>query len=392
MTSLFESFPQRKNTRSVKWDMVDTLYGADDVQPMWVADMDLSIAPAIQHALTERVEHGIFGYTFTDQKIHHQIKQWLYNKHQWEIEPDWIVYSPGVIPTLHMAVLTQTKPGDKIVIQTPVYPPFYDIIQQHDRTLVKNPLVYKDHRYTIDFEDLENTFKQGVSAFILCNPHNPVGRVWTKEELEKIVALSIKYDVLILSDEIHADLIYSKHKHIPISSLSDTINQQTITCMSPTKTFNLAGLQVSYAIIPNKEIRESIQKEFKKYGMTMLNTLGITALETAYAAGEAWLSQLLALLEHNRDLVVRTFEQREEITAIKAEGTYLIWLDCTKMGLSQSKLKAFMQEEAKVGLNDGASFGEEGKGYMRMNIASPTAYIQQGLDKIITALDQRLNK
>ncbi|WP_079710945.1 MalY/PatB family protein [Paraliobacillus ryukyuensis] len=392
MAADFESFPERKNTRSAKWDMVETLFGSKEVQPMWVADMDLTIADSIKQKLIERVEHGIFGYTLTDDTLHGHVKQWIYDQHQWEINKDWIVYSPGVIPTLHMAVLTQTKPGDKIVIQTPVYPPFYSIIESHDREIVKNPLVYEDNRYTMDFDHLEDTFKQGVQAIILCNPHNPVGRVWTKEELEKLTALCLAYDVLILSDEIHADLIYSGNKHTPISSLSESVSQQTVTCLSPTKTFNLAGLQVSYAIIPNKRIRTEIQDAFKKYGITMVNTMGVTALEAAYTEGKDWLNGLLQFLETNRNLVVDAFADREEITAIRAEGTYLIWLDCTNMNLSHDDLKQFMQEEAKVGLNDGASFGEEGKGFMRINIASPTAYVQEGVNKILHALDQRKNK
>ncbi|MFB1051439.1 MalY/PatB family protein [Paraliobacillus sp. JSM ZJ581] len=387
MVSLFEDFPNRKNTRSAKWDMVKTLYGADDVQPMWVADMDLTIADGIKQSLKSRVDHGIFGYTVTDNEINEQVKQWILTQHQWEIDKDWIVYSPGVIPTLHMAILTQTNPGDKIVVQTPVYPPFFDIIKAHDRELVKNPLIYQENYYTIDFIDLEHSFKQGVSAFILCNPHNPVGRVWTKAELEQLAKLCLQYDVTILSDEIHADLIYPNNKHIPISSLSEEVNQQTITCLSPTKTFNIAGLHVSYAIIPNEKQRTAINKAFKKYGMNHINTLGISALEAAYTEGKQWLDQLLQLLERNRDLVVEAFADRDEITAIQPEGTYLIWLDCTNMKLEQAALKKFMQEKAKVGLNDGVSFGEEGHGFMRINIASPTAYVQEGLNKIITALD-----
>lgn len=388
MVSLFEDFPNRKNTRSAKWDMVEKLYGADDVHPMWVADMDLTIAEAMKQALKNRVDHGIFGYTVTDDEINKHVQQWILTQHQWEIEKDWIVYSPGVIPTLHMAILTETNPGDKIVIQTPVYPPFFELIKTHDRELVQNPLIYQDNYYTIDFDDLENSFKQGVSAFILCNPHNPVGRVWTKEELEQLAKLCLQYDVTILSDEIHADLIYPGHKHIPISSLSEEVNQQTITCLSPTKTFNIAGLQVSYAIIPNEKRRKAMNKAFRKYGMNHINTLGITAIEAAYTEGKEWLDQLMQLLERNRDLVVDAFAARDEITAIQPEGTYLIWLDCTNMKLEQAELKKFMQEKAKVGLNDGVSFGEEGHGFMRINIASPTNYVQEGINKIIAALNQ----
>lgn len=389
MSSLFEILPKRENTRSAKWDMVKTLFGAEDVQPMWVADMDLPIAEPIKDALVNRAEHAIFGYTLTDDLLNQTVKDWLLRRHNWDIKKEWIVYSPGVIPTLHMAILNVTKPGDSVLIQTPVYPPFYDIVKSHDRKLVTNPLQYKDGAYEIDFDDLETKFKQGVKAFILCNPHNPVGRVWSKQDLEKMAALCLQYDVFILSDEIHADLIFDGKKHIPVGTLSSEINSRTITCMSPTKTFNLAGLNVSYAIVPNEDIRVAMQKEYRKYGMTMLNAMGITALEAAYTDGEEWLDDLLSLLEHNRNILVEAFQERPEITAIRAEGTYLIWLDCTNMGLTHEDLKKFMQEEAKVGLNDGASFGIEGEGFMRMNIASPTSYVQEGINKILVALDKR---
>ncbi|WP_117169017.1 MalY/PatB family protein [Paraliobacillus sediminis] len=389
MSSLFEKLPKRENTRSVKWDMVKTLYGAEDVQPMWVADMDLPIAEPIRDALVNRAEHAIFGYTLTDDKLNQTVKDWLLRRHNWDIKKEWIIYSPGVIPTLHMAILNVTNPGDSVLIQTPVYPPFYDIVKSHDRKLVTNPLEYKNGAYEIDFDDLETKFKQGVKAFILCNPHNPVGRVWSKQDLEKMAALCLQYDVFMLSDEIHADLIFDGKKHIPIGSLSNEINNRTITCMSPTKTFNLAGLNVSYAIVPDKDIRVAMQKEYRKYGMTMLNAMGIAALDAAYTDGESWLDDLLTLLEHNRNILIEAFQERPEITAIRAEGTYLIWLDCTNMGLSHEDLKKFMQEEAKVGLNDGVSFGKEGEGFMRMNIASPTTYVQEGINKIIAALDKK---
>lgn len=386
--SLFENLPNRKNTRSYKWDSVERLYGSSDVQPMWVADMDLSVADPIKKALTERVEHGVFGYTFTDQNLNELVQEWVKKRYNWEIDPDWVVYSPGVIPTLHMAVLTETEPGESILIQTPVYPPFYSVIKNHDRKLVTNPLRYNEGRYTIDFNDLEKKFKQGIKAFILCNPHNPVGRVWTLEELTRIADLCNQYDVTVFSDEIHADLIYDNHQHIPIGSLAEETNDRTITCMSPTKTFNLAGLQISYAIIPNRERRLAISKAFHKYGLNMLNTLGITALEAAYHEGERWLDELISLLTTNRQLVIDAFKDRDEINVILPEGTYLIWLDCNNMGLTHQAIKQFMAQKAKVGLNDGATFGPEGKGFMRINIASPTPYVNEGLNKILAALDK----
>lgn len=385
----FESLPNRKGTRSVKWDLVKDMFGSEDIQPMWVADMDLEIADPIKTALVDRIDHGIFGYTTTDEQLDRTVQQWLVKQHGWEIDPDWLIYSPGVIPTIHMTILTQTDPGDKILIQTPVYHPFQQIIKSHQRELVTNPLIFHEGRYTIDFIDLEEKFKQGVKVMLFCSPHNPVGRVWTKEELTEILALAEKYQVLIISDEIHADLVYKPAKHIPIGSLDSTISEQIISCFSPTKTFNLAGLQVSYAVIPDKKLRKEILAIFAKYGLNSLNTLGITALDAAYQSGDEWLAGLLQLLEQNYQLIEDTFADHEEIDVIRPEGTYLIWLDCRKMNLSQSELVKFMAEEAKVGLNNGLTFGEEGRGFMRLNIASPTTYIKAGVDKIVAALERR---
>lgn len=383
----FETLPNRKDTRSLKWDRLEDMFGSKDIQPMWVADMDLEIASPIKSALIDRINHGVFGYTLTDDQLNDTVRKWLIKQHNWEIDPNWLIYSPGVIPTIHMTILTQTKPGDKILIQTPVYHPFHSLIKSHQRELVTNPLIYQDGRYTIDFNDLEQKFKTGVKVLLFCSPHNPVGRVWTKDELTKVVELAEKYNVLIISDEIHADLTYAPHKHIPLGSLDSPISKQIISCFAPTKTFNIAGLQVSYAVIPDKELRNEMVNAFAKYGMNSLNTLGITALEAAYQSGNEWLDQLKSLLLTNRQLVEDTFSDRDEINVVHAEGTYLIWLDCRKMNIRQSELKSFMEEKAKVGLNNGITFGEEGRGFMRLNIASPTSYIKEGLDKIIYALD-----
>lgn len=384
----FESFPNRKGTRSMKWDLVKDMFGSEDIQPMWVADMDLEIADPIKKALVQRIEHGIFGYTLTDEQLDKVIQQWLIKQHDWEIDPNWLIYSPGVIPTIHMTILTQTNPGDKVLIQTPVYHPFQQIIKSHQRELVTNPLIYQNGRYTIDFTDLKEKFKQGVKVMLFCSPHNPVGRVWTEEELNKILALAEKYDVLIISDEIHADLIYEPAKHTPIGSLDSAISERIISCFSPTKTFNLAGLQVSYAVIPDKKLRTEISAALSKYGINSLNTLGIVALEAAYRFGDEWLAGLIQLLQQNYQLVKNTFADCDQIDVIQPEGTYLIWLDCRKMNLTQGELVKFMAEEAKVGLNNGLTFGEEGRGFMRLNIASPTAYVKEGVDKIIAALSR----
>ncbi|MBM7541419.1 MalY/PatB family protein [Amphibacillus cookii] len=392
MMEPFEQLPNRQGTRSVKWDMTEKVFGSSDIQPMWVADMDFEIASPIKQALIDRIHHGVFGYTITDSHLNQIVKQWLKRRHNWTIEADSIIYSPGVLVTIHMAILTQTNPGDKVLIQTPVYPPFHSIVKKHNRTLVTNPLIYNNGRYTIDYDDLEAKFRSGVKAFILCSPHNPVGRVWTKTELANIISLAKRYHVLIISDEIHADLIYNDAQHVPIGSIDQTIEDQLITCFSPTKTFNLAGLQVSYAVIANKQLRQDITQALADYGVSSLNTLGITALEASYQHGEEWLDHLYTVLHKNRQLVEKTFQERHEITPIHPEGTYLMWLDCRNMSLDQTALNQFMIAEARVGLNNGLTFGEEGRGFMRINLASPTTYIETGVNKMIKALDARVNK
>ncbi|KAB8131820.1 putative C-S lyase [Gracilibacillus oryzae] len=389
MNQHFEQIIDRKNTRAAKWDLVKQLYGSEDVLPMWVADMDFQIPPAVSNALSERAKHGIFGYTLTDKTFSQSVVDWINYKHKWSIKSDWLLYSPGVITTLHMAIQALTEKGDKVLIQTPVYPPFFQIVKTHERQLIENELLLTNGKYEIDFRDMEEKFKQGVKAFILCNPHNPVGRVWTKDELEKIIALCKKYNVLILADEIHADLVYEPNKHIPIASLDEEILQHSITCMSPTKTFNLAGLQASYVVTANKTIRKEMEEMFHKQGIHGVNTLGITALEAAYNDGRQWLTQLMEQLKTNLDHVIEIFDNRTDVNVIRPEGTYLIWLDFRSLNMSHEELKKFLQKDAKIGLNDGVSFGEKGTGFMRMNIATPLALVKDGVERITTALDNR---
>ncbi|WP_079526882.1 MalY/PatB family protein [Halobacillus hunanensis] len=385
----FSEITERKGTRSVKWDLAEELYQDPDVLPMWVADMDFKAPEAVVQALTQRVEHGIFGYTLADEPLKTAIINWLDRRHDWNVKKDWITYSPGVIPSLHMAVQSLTGKNDAIMIQTPVYPPFSSVVNDHNRTLVENPLVLNDGIYSIDFTDFESKIRDyQVKLFILCNPHNPVGRVWNRKELKQINDICLKHGVKVISDEIHADLIYPGHTHIPLAGLSKEASNNTITCLSPTKTFNLAGLQASYLIIENEEVRGLVTDYFNKQGMFMLNTLGITAMEAAYLHGEEWLEQLIETLEINRNYVTkRLHEETETLQVIPAEGTYLLWIDCRKLNLSQPELISFMKKKAKVGLNEGASFGEEGAGFMRMNIAAPKKLIEEGVSRIIQAVN-----
>ncbi|SES64578.1 cystathione beta-lyase [Salinibacillus kushneri] len=389
-----EKFQQkwdRTGTRSVKWDLSETIFKNKDVLPMWVADMDFPSADAVQDAIIERAKHNIYGYNVMDQPLKKAIHSWLNKRHNWEINTNWLLFSPGVVTSLHMVVQALTNEKDHILIQTPVYPPFYDAIKKHGRNLVKNSLQLKDGKYEIDFDDFEQKIKDHqVSLFILCSPHNPLGRVWTKQELSKMGEICLKHNVTIVSDEIHGDLTYHEYTHIPLGSLSEELSQNVVTCMAPSKTFNLAGLQGSYLVVPNKDNRDKIEQQFKSQGLGMLNTFAIVAMEAAYLHGEEWLDQLLKVLQENKQYVQKTFHENTNlIKVLDAEGTYLLWLDCRNMGLSSSELKQFFQSKAKVGLNDGISFGHEGDGFMRMNIACPKEIVIEGVQRILTALDER---
>ncbi|BAC14294.1 MalY/PatB family protein [Oceanobacillus iheyensis] len=389
--SIFEEVFDRKQTRSVKWDMVQEVFQSNDVLPMWVADMDFKAPEEVNQALIERARHGIYGYTAIDSDVSSAIINWLERRHNWSIDPSWLSYSPGVVNSLHMAVQAFTDPGDNILIQTPVYTPFYNLIKELDREIVKNPLVYEDQYYTIDFNDMEKKLASGIKAFILCSPHNPVGRVWTKEELQKMADLCLQYDVMIFSDEIHADLVFPGEKHIPIASLSEEVSDNTITCMAPSKTFNLAGLDASYVITSNKENRQKLDKAFHRQGFhNMLNTMGNTAMEAAYRHGDYWLDELVQVLEQHTQYVREMFEAHApELKVTHTEGTYLLWVDCSSLGLNKQELKKFMIEKARVGLNAGQDYGVEGDSFMRINIACPRATLEEGIERIITAVQSR---
>ncbi len=389
MVEYFETVHNRKNTRSVKWDMVKDLFHSEDVLPMWVADMDFKAPDAVNKALIERAEHGIYGYTIIDESVKGSIVNWLSKRHDWNIHSEWLSFSPGVVTTLHMAVQALTNPGDKIVIQTPVYTPFYNVIEAHNRNIVKNTLHYNGNSYEIDFLDLEEKLKQGVKAIILCNPHNPVGRVWTRDELEKIAKLSLHYDVLILSDEIHGDLTFPNKQHIPIASLSEEIANRTITMMAPSKTFNLAGLQASYAVTSNNEIRKKLDEQFTIQGFHGLNTMGNTALEAAYNNGEEWLDGLREILYSHYQYVKKELETHTDLVVAHAEGTYLVWIDCSSLNMNAKEIQKFFNEQAKVGLNAGAGYGEEGEKFMRMNIACPRETLEDGVNRIISAINTK---
>lgn len=388
--SNFIEVHNRENTRSMKWDLRQVIFGSEDVLPMWVADMDFQAPPEVNEALLKRVEHGIYGYTVVDKEVKDTIVNWVKTRHDWEINQEWLSFSKGVVTSLHMAIRAFTDKNDKVLIQTPVYTPFYKVIEAHDREIVTNSLINQDNYYTIDFEDFEEKLKSGVKAFILCSPHNPVGRVWKKDELEEMARLCLKHNVLIISDEIHADLVFSGNKHIPIASLSEEIAANTITCMAPSKTFNLAGLEVSYVITTDKEKRNKLIKEFENQGHgNGLNMMANTALEASYKHGGPWLDELLHVIESHKDYVTEQLESHTNLKAIRSEGTYLLWIDCSALNLDAKQLKEFMIQEAKIGLNAGIDYGKEGETFMRMNLACPRETIEEGVKRIIQAVNKK---
>jgi cystathionine beta-lyase len=354
---------------------------------MWVADMDFAVPAVIRDALAERLDHPIFGYTYRPKRFFETISSWMKRRHSWDVEPGAIGFSPGIVPALNLCVLEFTDPGDKIVVQPPVYFPFFSAVTNHGRELVYNQLVEQDGYYQINYDTLEAEFRKGVKLFFLCSPHNPVGRVWTKEELERLAELCVKYDVLVLSDEIHSDLILAGHKHIPLAALGKEIADRTITCMAPSKTFNLAGLYTSVVIATNPDLKKRYEKVLDAVHVGGDNIFGQVALEAAYTHGDEWLGQLLLYLERNfaflKDQLTRALP---DIVISPLESTYLVWLDFSALGKNDAALKKFIIQDAGLGLNDGPMFGPGGEQHQRMNIATPLSVLEEGVMRLIRAV------
>ena len=385
----FDKIIERKGTGSVKYDLNERVFGNGEVLPMWVADMDFEVADFIIEALSERLKHPVFGYTYRQERFFETIASWMSRRHGWEIRPDSIGFSPGIVPALNMCVLEFTDPGDRVVVQPPVYFPFFSAITNHGRELIYNQLKQKGGCYEIDFDALEATFKAGAKLFFLCNPHNPVGRVWIREELEKVAELCVRYGVLVISDEIHSDLILGKHKHIPLASLGKEIADLTLTCMAPSKTFNLAGLYTSMVIATNPELKRRYDKVLDAVHVGGDNIFGQVALEAAYTHGDDWLGQLLGYLENNYKLLYGKLKTSvPEMFVSPLEATYLVWLDFSFLGKSDTELKQFIIETAGLGLNDGPMFGPGGEQHQRMNIATPASVVEEGVGRLIRAIDE----
>ncbi len=383
----FDEFVNRESTASVKYDLRKEIFEKEDVIPMWVADMDFKTPDFIIKAIKKRLNHEVFGYSIRPKSYYQSIIDWVKRRHNWEIKKEWISFSPGIVPAINMAVLAYTYPGDKIIIQPPVYHPFFYAIKNNDRELVENPLNLRNGRYFINFQDLEYKLKD-AKMLILSNPHNPGGSVWTKEELEKLGELCVKNNVLVMSDEIHADLVYKNYAYTPLASISNEIANYTVTFIAPSKTFNMAALATSSVISSNKELKEKYDKVLDAIHIGMGNVFGTVASEAAYTHGDEWLDQLMEYLEKNLNLVEDyTKAKIPQIKMIRPEGTYLVWLDCSDLDLKGKDLKNFMIEDAGLGFNDGRMFGTGGEGFMRMNIACPKQIVLDALIRLEKAIN-----
>jgi cystathionine beta-lyase len=388
MNNLFDQIIDRKGTNSIKYDFTAERGKPEGILPLWVADMDFQAPPAVIEALMKTARHGIFGYSEGKQGYFDALKKWYADQFGWVVERNWLVKTPGVVFAICAAMRALTQKGDAVLLQRPVYYPFSESIVKNGRTLVNNPLVYESGMYHIDFEDFEDKIiRNNVKLFILCSPHNPVSRVWTKEELVRMGNICVKHSVIIVSDEIHADFVYEENRHLVFADLKPDFQNTTITCTAPSKTFNLAGLQVSNIFIPNAEIRRAFQDEIDKTGYSQLNAMGLAACQAAYEKGGPWLAELKEYLAGNLELV-RSFlkERLEMIKLVEPQGTYLIWLDCRGLGLTGDKLEHFMTNKAKLWLDGGEMFGPEGKGFERINIACPRSTLEKALRQLEQAV------
>ena len=391
----FDQICSRQNTNCTKWDAVKTIFGSEDVIPMWVADMDFPVARPIVEAVETRAKHEFYGYTQSGSSLIESIVERLKRKFDWQIEPEWIVFTPGVIPALNIAVRSLTRPGDEVILQEPVYYPFFPIVKQNGCQIATNKLRLSNEHYEMDFVDLESKFHpetgmratpSRVKTIILCNPQNPLGRLWNREELTRLGEIVIGNGATVISDEIHCEILFKGNKHTPFATISEEFQQNCIVCMAPSKTFNLAGLQASSIIIPNKKLRDSFNGA--RAGIPSPNLFGLAAMEAAYRYGDEWLEQLLDYLQENLEFTLDYFIQKiPRITAIKPQATYLLWLDCRALGLDDMTLRSLMREKARVGLDDGFLFGAGGSGFQRMNIACPRSILEEALHRIEIAVN-----
>lgn len=393
MSYNFDEIIDRRGTNSIKYDFTQERGKPKDIIPLWVADMDFRTPPEVTDALIKAVEHGVFGYSESKQEYFDAVYHWFNTRFDWKIKLDWLVKTPGVVFSIAAAIRAFTDERDSVMIQQPVYYPFFETIMYNNRRLINNSLVYQDGSYHIDFEDFEaKIIENNVKLFIFCSPHNPVGRVWTKDELILLGDICVKHGVTVVSDEIHADFIYEGHKHYIFSSLKSEYLKNTIICTAPSKTFNLAGLQISNIIISDEALRKKFKKELKKTGYSQVNSLGIIACQAAYNYGDHWLDDLKKYLADNLSFV-RYFLNNKlpQIKLVEPQGTYLVWLDFKALNLSDKDLEDLIENEAKLWLDKGTMFGPEGEGFQRVNIACPRGVLEKAFCQLEKAILSHAN-
>ncbi len=380
----FDDAIGREGTASLKYDARRNVFGRGDIIPLWVADMDFAVPPAVQRALMQRAEHPVYGYTIFPESLYDSLIGWMKTRFDWTVVRETILFCPGVVPSLHACIMALSRPGDGVIVQPPVYPPFLSAPEICGHKLLLNPLKLQDGKYTLDLDDLERCVGEGGRLLILCSPHNPVGRVWRRDELHALLAVCEKHAITVVSDEIHADLIYSGFKHVPLAVLSDKV--KIVSAVAPSKTFNIPGLGLSALVVPEEQDRKAITRAFDTLHVSASNPFSIAAFEAAYREGAPWLDALMDYLAGSRDMVREYLQQHlPQVSMVEPEGTYLLWLDCRAMGLSDKQLKEFFVQKAGVGLSPGVLFGEQGSGFMRMNIGAPRNVIMQALENIVSA-------
>ncbi|MCC8023437.1 MAG: pyridoxal phosphate-dependent aminotransferase [Clostridiales bacterium] len=390
--SRFDQQIDRRGTDCLKYDYARERGKAGDLLPMWVADMDFRAPDGVLEALHRSVEHGVFGYTEPKEAYYQALAEWMRRRFGWEIRREWVVKTPGVVYALAAAIRCLTQPGDGVLIQQPVYYPFPEVIRDNGRVVVNNALVLEDGVYRMDLRDFEEQVTaRNVRLFLLCSPHNPVGRVWSRTELEAVGDICVRHGVTVVSDEIHADIVYPGNRHLTFANLKPEFARSSIVCTSPSKSFNLAGFQVSNIIIPDSRLRRTFRKEIDRTGYSQLNGLGLTACRAAYETGEPWLEELIRYLRENITYL-RAFlrDKLPRIRLIEPEGTYLVWLDMRELGLPPDMLNRIIEDQAKLWLDAGEMFGEEGAGFQRINVACPRATLEQAMTQLYQALQQEL--
>lgn len=379
----FDKFIDRADTNCVKYDLRKAVFGNPDVLPMWVADMDFETPDFAREAVMQRASHPVYGYHFKDEPYFKAIQGWLLRRHQWEVPLEWMSFVPGVVCGFNMAVLAFTKEGDEVIIQSPVYPPFHHAVSEHGRKLIYNKLKIGEQGYEMDFDLLEQQART-AKMLILCNPHNPVGRCWTREELQRVSEICLRNDVLVISDEIHCDLVLPGYKHTPYATLSTEVSEHCIVFHAASKTFNLAGLATSTAIIPNKVLREEYVHYVEALEAHLGNIFGKVATQASMEQGDEWLSQLLDYVQGNIDYVSDFLtENLPTVRFFKPQATYMMWLDFNGYGLSEEELWRKMTQEAQLGFNRGSDFGQDGSGYFRINLACPRATVEEAMQRLL---------